>query len=282
MGFLSWKEYEAAVFEECKRVFHLRNAEIIKNAHLVGKDSGVSRQIDVLIRQNTNGLVTTTIVECKHYSSKINVKIVDSFIGCIEDVDADNGIIVSEQGFTKAAINRAHRGKNEIEVDILSLGELQQFQSQWAFPFCGGNAFVISAPFGWIIDGTQRGFSPAVLYRRGMDFEYATKVEKEWMYLQFWSKSSDMDTIENLVKMQNESLCDRDPAALIQLSTIDGILVRKAILPSYPTPEITIMREFEEFIAFVVLFCPDCFVDRDTRKVVSMLQEAIPMRVSFR
>ena len=115
-----------------------------------------------------------------------------------------------------------------------------------------------------------------------MDFEYATKVEKEWMYLQFWSKSSDMDTIENLVKMQNESLCDRDPAALIQLSTIDGILVRKAILPSYPTPEITIMREFEEFIAFVVLFCPDCFVDRDTRKVVSMLQEAIPMRVSFR
>lgn len=277
---LTWKDYEEAVYEECERVYHFRNAEIIKNIHINGKYSGVKRQIDVLIRLLENGEVKSTIiVECKHYVTKINVKIVDSFIGCLEDVCADKGIIVSEKGFTKAAISRAHKGKDDIEVDVLSLGELQRFQAQGALPYAGDSALILSAPFGWIIDATRRGFAPAVLYRRGITFEEATGREKEWMYIQFWNKKSEMDTLTNLIGMQNETLRDQDYRAKINVFEMDGLMIRQAFLPSYPTPEITVFREYDWFIAFVVLFCPECYIDRDTKKVVAMLKDALPIHV---
>lgn len=280
---ITWKDFEEAVYEECQRVYHFRDAEVIKDTQIVGKYSGVKRQIDVLINLLKDGIVTSTIVvECKLYKTKINVKIIDSFIGCLEDVGADKGIIVSEKGFSKAAINRANKGKDDIEVDILSLGELEQFQYQGAFPFSGDSALALSAPFGWIIDGKSRGFSPVVLYRRGIPFEKATGKEKEWMYVQFWSKKSETDTLENLVEAQNESLRDKDARAKINVFEMDGLLVRQAFLPSYPTPEITVFREYDWFIAFVVLFCPDCFIERDTRKVVSMLLDAIPIHVEYK
>lgn len=75
----TWQDYEDAVFQECERVYHFQNAEIVKNAHVEGHYSGVNRQIDVLlVRLYEDGIVISTIlVECKHYKQKINVKIVD-------------------------------------------------------------------------------------------------------------------------------------------------------------------------------------------------------------
>lgn len=277
---ITWKDYEDVVYEECLRTFHFRKAEIIKNTHIVGYYSGVKRQIDVLVKLLKDDVVTSTIiVECKYYGKKINVKIVDSFIGCLADVGADKGIIVSEKGFTKAAINRAYKGKDDIEVDIVSLGELRQFQSQGAFPYAGDSALALSAPFGWIIDGTRRSFAPAVLYRRGIPFEEATGKEKEWMYIQYWSKNSDINTLESLIKVQNESLRDQDESAEINVYEKDGLIVRQAFMPSYPTPEITVFRDFDWFIAFVVLFCPECYIGRDTNKAIEMLNLAIPIHV---
>ena len=278
----SWKDFEDAVFEELERVFHFQNVEIIRNSHIIGRDSGVRRQIDVLIREKKDDeVISTTLVECKHYATKINVKIVDSFIGCLEDVGAEKGIIVSEKGFTKAAINRAHKGKNDIEVDILSLGDLRRFQYVGAFPFCGNNALALSTPFGWIMDCNQVDFAPIVLYRRGVSFEEAVEKEKEWMYLQFWDKRDADDTLEYLIQSQNEALLIKDKNAILQVQEIDGLIVRKAFLPSYPTPEITVFKEFDLFIAFVVVFCPECFVQRDIDKALSILKIAIPIRVKY-
>lgn len=275
-----WQKYEDEVFLEFERVYHFRNAEILKNAHLVGRFSGVKRQIDVLVRFVDNErVVSTMIVECKHYAQKINVKIVDSFIGCLEDVGADKGVIVSEKGFTKAAINRAHKGKEDIEVDIMSLGELQQFQAIGAFPYSGENGLAIASPFGWVIDGTQRGFAPAVFYRRGIPFEEVTAKENEWMYLQFWSKEPDVNTIKSLIELQNESLKEADKQAYIRVFEQDGLTIREARLPSYPTTETTVFREFDRFIAFLVLYCPDSYIMKDTRKAIDMLKEAIPINV---
>lgn len=278
---LSWKDYEEAVFEEFQRVYHSLDAEIIKNTYIIGKYSGVKRQIDVLIKLRKDGVVTSTIIiECKHYCTKINVKVVDSFIGCLTDVGADKGVIVSEKGFTKAAISRADKGKDDIEVDILCLEELQQFQSQAALPYAGNSALALSAPFGWVIDGTIRGFEPAVLHRRGISFEEATKKEKEWMYIQFWDKQTEIDTLDKLIEAQNESLRVRDGRAIINVAIVDGLKVRQATLPSYPTPEITVFREFDWFIVFVVAYCPECYIDRDIKKVIAMLIDAIPIHVT--
>ena len=259
---VKWKEFEDAVFEECQRAFHFRDAEVLRDVHLLGKDSGVKRQIDVLVRQKKGDEETIILIECKHYTSKINVKIVDAFIGCLEDVGADKGVIVSENGFTKAAIDRAHKGKNDIEVDIVSLGELRQFQAVGSFVYSGRNALAVSAPFGWIIDGTRRGFAPAVLYRRGIAFEDVTEKEKEWMYLQFWDKRTNLDTMENLIAAQNDALMMHDDRAELKLFCVDGLTVREYYSSTYPTPEITVFKEFEQFIVFGVLYCPECYIDR--------------------
>lgn len=275
-----WKDYEEAVFREFKRVLHFKNVVIKKNIYVVGKDSGVKRQIDVCLEYMKDGqLDLTTVVECKYYSTKVNVKVVDSFIGFLEDIGADNGIIVTEKGFSKAAIERAHKGKNDIEVDILNMGELSQFQREAAFPYSGDYCLALSTPFGWIIDGMMRGFAPAIMYRRGISFEEATGKEKEWLYLQFWPKESEVATLDSLIEAQNKSLKDKDDRAEIQMTEVNGLPVRIAVLPSYPTPEVTVYREFDSFISFVVLFCPELFVDRDTKKVASMLKEAIPIHL---
>ena len=273
---VNWKEYEDEVFQECERVFRLQGAKVIKNTYLVGCYSGVKRQIDIIIKDFKDGeIVSDCLVECKHYAQKINVKIVDSFIGCLEDVGVERGLLVSEKGFTKAAINRAHNGKENIEVDILSLGDLQQFQGYGAITYCGDNALIIAPPFGWIIDGKHRIDAPAVFYRRGLSFDEATRKEKEWMYLQIGAKET--ETIDSIIEFQNLQLKKKDERAEIRQYERDGLTVREAFLPSYPNPEITVFREFDRFIAFLVLFCPECYIRRDTNKAISMLNKAVPM-----
>ena len=85
-----------------------------------------------------------------------------------------------------------------------------------------------------------------------------------------------------VIGAQNESLIDQDERAIINVSEVEGPMVRQAFLPSYPTPEITVFREFGWFIAFAVVYCPECYVERDTKKVVTMLKEAIPIHVKKR
>ena len=280
-GDVSWKEYENAVYRECERILNAQDAELVKDAHVEGRYSGVKRQIDILIRLLKDGNVDSTcLVECKHYAQKINVKIVDSFIGCLEDVNADKGIIVSEKGFTKAAINRAYKGKDDVEVDILSLGELQQFQGYGGIAYNGENALIIAPPFGWVIDGKHRIDAPAVFYRRGVSFDEAIRDEKEWMYLQFWAKDNNEDTLEHIIESQNKQLKAKDEGVEFRMYEKDGLMIREAYLPSYPTPEITVFREYDRFYAFLVLFCPRCYVQRDAKKTVTMLKKAMPMFVN--
>lgn len=277
---MTWREYEEAVFEECERVFHYKEAEILKNAHIVGHISGSKRQIDVLVRLLKEGKTYCTIVvECKHYTQKIDIKTVDSFVGFLKDVGAQRGILVSDKGFTRGAINRAYNGEDNIVVDIMSLGELQQFQAYGAIVYSGKNALTIAPPFGWVIDGQRRGFAPAVFYRRGISFKEATEKEKEWMYIKFWSKESENDTLDNLINIHNESLMAMDNQTEIVLSEIDGLKVRKAFVPSYPVPEVTVFREFDSFIAYVVLYCPVPYIDRDVRKIIDVFLDSIPMCV---
>ena len=99
------------------------------------------------------------------------------------------------------------------------------------------------------------------------------------MYLQFYSKEYECDTVKNLLENQNESLKEVDDNADIRVYEQDGLLVREANLPSYPTPEVTVFRDFERFIAFIVLYCPECYVIRDTKKAIDILNKAIPLNV---
>ena len=95
-----------------ERIFALlvKNPEYEKvehNVKLEGKDG--SRQIDVLIISEIANMKIKTIVECKDYSGKVSVGVVDVLRSVMEDVNANKGVIVSANGFSSTAIKKARR-----------------------------------------------------------------------------------------------------------------------------------------------------------------------------
>jgi hypothetical protein len=103
---------------------------VTPNAHVVGRITGVRRQIDVLIepRHDTDNS-RRLIVDAKKRSRKIDVKEVESFRGLMEDVGATHGYLVSPVGYTKAAEKRAQAA---VSIRILPLDRLENFDpSTW-------------------------------------------------------------------------------------------------------------------------------------------------------
>ena len=274
MNVMEWKEYENIVLTECQRVFF--NADIQYNIYVDGLFSKRKRQIDIFIKDN-NGVVY--IIDAKKYNTKVDIKDVESFIGMVKDVGGNYGILVSENGFTKAAINRAHIGQNNIEVDILNLKELGMFQYECAIPYAGNNGVVVNAPFGWIIDGTRRESMVATMYQRGISFEEATEQNKEWAYISFWDKNDEINTMEALISFQNDYLMDLNSNGIIETMEDSGLKIRIFTSSNYPTKEITLYREYTDFILFVVLFSPNNLINRNINKMKYLLLNAIPLEV---
>ncbi|MFR9592638.1 MAG: restriction endonuclease [Rikenellaceae bacterium] len=277
---MDWKEYEDIVYEECQRIF--RDATIIKDTHIKGIYSQRQRQIDILVKDCTiDGKICSIVVDAKYYSKKVDVKDVESFISMLKDVNIERGILVSSEGYTKSAINRAHYGENNIEVDVLNVGELLQFQSTVAFPYAGSDSAFIKAPFGWIIDAARRPGIIATLYKRGGDLLDAAK-SNEFMYLQLYPKDEEVKTIDDLVKKQNMLLLQDDANARFEKFEIENIVIRKARVKGYPTIETTAFRDFDDFVLFIVLFCPDNIRDRDINKMIYTLKSALPLKVRYK
>ena len=74
---------------------------------LEGKDG--PRQIDVLITSEIAGMKIKTIIECKDYKGRVSVGVVDSLHSVMQDVNANKGVLVSSNGFSSTAINKAKR-----------------------------------------------------------------------------------------------------------------------------------------------------------------------------
>lgn len=108
-----WKQYEWLI----SKIFHDDLASIdikvLPDAKITGQYSERSRQIDILV--NNNGI--KTIIECKHHSIPLDVKDIESFIGMFNDVGADNGIMISSNGFSKTAKNRINEFKTKIKLE---------------------------------------------------------------------------------------------------------------------------------------------------------------------
>ncbi|MCQ2202454.1 MAG: restriction endonuclease [Bacteroidales bacterium] len=270
-----WKLYEDSVYDECLRIYERDAVEIIKDYHIKGKYSGTSRQVDVWIKLK-NG--ETIVVDAKFYNKNVDIKEVESCISMLKDIGANKGMLITQKAFSKSAISRAHLGEDNFEVDILSIKDLMQFQSYGAIAYQGGHGVTIKPPFGWIVDGTYRGFAPATLYARGGDLKDAG-LKKEWMYLEFWDKNDSINTIPLLIEYQNNNILTDDSNARIHVFEKENLQIREAVIKNYPTIEITGYKDFEDFILYGVLFCPDNMINRDLEKLCFVLNNAIPLKV---
>ncbi len=280
---MNWAEYEKEVFETCKLYFS--DAEIKRDVKLIGQYSKTKRQIDVLIEENVGGNNIKIVVDCKLYNKKVDVKDVESFISMVADIGADKGIMITEMGYSEAALQRAFNNPDHIELDIYSLGELTHtLQSHIAIPYSGKNALLLFAPFGWIIDITRRPGVLCLLYQRGLTLIEAGE-HKELAYINFWDKTISDFKLKDLVDFQEKDMRENSPVKTIEYR--DSIkrddaqtLIRIADIENYLGLEITGFVEFENFILFCVWFSRDVVVHRNIRKLESIMKSVIPMEIT--
>lgn len=117
-----WEEYEKKVYKTLSEIYS--NCEIEFNDLIYGIYSKTERQIDFSIRGNLAGKRILGIVDTKYYNKKIDVKVVESFIGMTEDINANFGLIITNIGYTQSAKNRVKY--SNLKLDVLEFNELNE------------------------------------------------------------------------------------------------------------------------------------------------------------
>jgi hypothetical protein len=281
---MNWKDYEKEVHSYFSKMYP--NSTITYDAKIIGRYSKKERQVDVLIEDDIAGFPLRVVVDAKYFSENIDVKCVESFISMLEDVNANQGLLVTQKGYSQAAINRAYYGPQELELDVLNFNDLLKHQGLEAVPYSEKNALFLSSPFGWVIDTRKQSGFIACLYQRGLNLEKAKK-RQEWIYFNYWKKDKDASSISELVAVQN-SLMESEYSNLVleecrSPNREDGrdTYIRIAHFDELPCREITGYIDCDDFIAFFVLFTPKELQSRNLRKLAHLLQYSNPAKISF-
>ncbi len=282
---MNWKDYEKEVYQYFAQMYP--EAEITYDAKITGLYSKEERQVDVLIEDEVAGMPIKIAVDAKYFSRKVDIKCVESFISMIGDIGANQGLLITQKGYSDAAIKRAHYGPDKIELDVLNFEDLQNHQGLGAIPYSGENAILLSAPFGWVIDNKRRPGLLACLYQRGLDLKKAQE-NLEWMYLNFWHKDEKASSIVKLVKMQNKNLEARHTNLCInerrspKRTDKRNTYIKVVNSDQLPCQEITGYIDCDEFIVFFVLFTKKELESRNLRKLAYILKYATPTKIAFR
>jgi hypothetical protein len=121
-----YREYENGV-ADVLRFIAGNDAEVQRDAVVAGRRSGANRQVDVLVRGSIFGFHDVTLaVDCKLWKKKLDVADVGSFLAYLDDVGADLGMLMTTEGYTRAATQFA-RDARGVRAEVLTLPELEQW-----------------------------------------------------------------------------------------------------------------------------------------------------------
>ena len=102
-----WQHFERLA-ERVARDLAGSQAEVTWDAHLPGRESGLSRQIDVAVNwRDETGREYLTVIDCKDWSNPAGVNDIGSFASVVRDVGASQGILVCNAGFAGTVHNYA-------------------------------------------------------------------------------------------------------------------------------------------------------------------------------
>lgn len=106
-------------------LFTVAGTEAGQQHRIPGRYSRVDRQVDVAIyrRDKTRPIL---MADAKRYRKRIDVKAVECFIGMVNDVGADIGLLAAPSGFTAAAEQRAHAAG--MTLKIMSIDEATTYR----------------------------------------------------------------------------------------------------------------------------------------------------------
>ena len=282
---MDWIEYEKTIHEYLTKQYP--NCNILHNQTLIGKMSQSDRQIDILIDESIAGHHIRIVIDSKFYKdTKIDVKDVESFLGMLADCEAHKGMLITTKGNTKGAINRAFYDSNkELELDILNFDDLKQFDGFGGIIYKGNCGAIISAPFGWILDGarTHPDFL-AAFYQRGLDVMTAAK-NKEWIYVNLELKSDSTKSLKDFLAFQESYTKIELPDSKIKyeerkINKDKTITFREISYEKHEHREITGFVEFDDFIFYAVLITPKELFVKNMRKLEFIIDRVYPMKVN--
>lgn len=123
-----WRRFEKRVCEQCEIMFP--GSTILLDEKIMGRDSGIARQIDIVVRGSFGPHDLLTIIECKDYKDPVDVGTMSEFVTLRHDVQAHLGIIVSKAGFSEAALTLA---KNSLVTAYQYADEEVAILPDWAW-----------------------------------------------------------------------------------------------------------------------------------------------------
>lgn len=187
-----WRQYEEQVTKRLRELAG-EDATVEYDVKLPGRFSGVERQADALVTGNFAGDVrhTQALIDCKHYKTNVDVKAVEAFIGLVEDVNIDLGILITNHGYSPAAKRRAAAERGiHVEVvqrrviDVVSTDEIAEYK----VPYSGAHdeAYYTSDFY----DHTPYGAS-------GTTISYMRESTEDWEVL-----ASDLDWADDAGKRE--------------------------------------------------------------------------------
>jgi hypothetical protein len=121
---------------------------IRRDVRVNGRHSGVERQIDILV--GVEGLIA---VECKCYARRVDVKLVEMYLGMLDDLGVCAGILVTTKGYSRAALNRAQNDPRDIDLQIIHPDRLSEYQHVGApLIYRGDLGISLAPPPFWVVD----------------------------------------------------------------------------------------------------------------------------------
>lgn len=113
------EKYERFVYEKLKRL--LPEFDVRVNDKILGKQSGLLREIDISIRATIGRTDLLYIVQCKDYRSRpADITTLGEFSATVQDVAAAKGILLCTSGF--ATTN--HRYARTLGIDLITIEDI--------------------------------------------------------------------------------------------------------------------------------------------------------------
>jgi hypothetical protein len=256
---MHWKEYEDQVLQYFQERFP--QALIKKNAQLPGRLSKTNRDIDILIESQIFGHSIQIAIECKNWSSKLDVADVGVFIDRLKDVGISKGVIVSKLGYTNSAHQRA-RSEIELQLQVLDFENMPEFYGFYGFPYRGDLGAIVSAPNGWVVNSNISNELLIDMLCYIHPFEYShveAQKKKQFMYFQIYPIVDDYD-LEKTLLWQGSTIQQKDNTCDIEYwkeDTLNGSVAYRKIQSTVKEyTEFTAGVESEDFFAYCVYTVP--------------------------
>ncbi|MFF4180181.1 restriction endonuclease [Streptomyces sp. NPDC001750] len=100
----NWQSFERLVADQVGKLD--ANVTVEHDVKLMGVHSKVERQIDVLASVPALGSTMQIVFECKLYKRAVSIGTVEEFIGKLQDLRVDRGVLCVFGGVTPAAFRR--------------------------------------------------------------------------------------------------------------------------------------------------------------------------------